>query len=103
MTFTSRAALAVPRSHRLWSILEEDHQRTPVHVDQSPRAQERGKQETAGPWQGSGSETLKCNDKSARRKRTERSTVSVKKTPEHSGSPCVTNFFVNCSSGPCFF
>ena len=57
----------------------------------------------AGPWPGSGPETLKCNDKSARRGRGERSTVSVKKTPQHSGSPCVANLFVNCSSGPCSF
>ena len=41
------------------------------------------------PGRGSGPETLECNNKSARWGRGERSTVSVRKTLQHSGSPCV--------------
>ena len=77
---------------------EEDHQRAPVHVHRIPRPQEHGKQ-TAGSWQGSDTETLKCNHESTRRGSGERSTISVKKASHHSGSPCVTNLFVNCFSG----
>ena len=41
------------------------------------------------PWQGSGSETPKCNPQ--------------EREKEHSGSPCVTNLLVSCFSGPCSF